>query len=265
MKQQKKPLKIKTIRKVKTSKRTELWYSQALRQFVQGVVNEVDEAVTKTATGSLVYDSANGLFYQALSVAIKRLIERKIDNIAQHIVRGFVRRANAQNQQETCTRIKQATGVDLSEFLKNTPKVAEKVEMATLANIQLIRSIHSQYLDKVQNIITQSALSGKLLKEIKSEIKEAGKITEKRALFIARDQMAKFNSALTQARHEEIGIKKYKWSTSGDERVRESHMANDGKVFSYDDPPETGHPGEDYNCRCVALPVFEYELTSTAT
>lgn len=30
-------------------------------------------------------------------------------------------------------------------------------------------------------------------------------------------------------------------------------MANDGHLFSWDDPPETGHPGADYNCRCQAL------------
>ena len=27
---------------------------------------------------------------------------------------------------------------------------------------------------------------------------------------------------------------------------------NDGKVFSWDSPPEGGHPGEDYGCRCEA-------------
>jgi hypothetical protein len=34
--------------------------------------------------------------------------------------------------------------------------------------------------------------------------------------------------------------------------VRPSHAANDGHVFAWDDPPPTGHPGEDYGCRCWA-------------
>lgn len=46
----------------------------------------------------------------------------------------------------------------------------------------------------------------------------------------------------------------YIWRTRGDEKVRPSHAANDGKIFSWDSPPPTGHPGEDYGCRCTAEP-----------
>jgi Phage Mu protein F like protein len=46
----------------------------------------------------------------------------------------------------------------------------------------------------------------------------------------------------------------YIWRTQEDSRVRPSHRANDGKVFAWDDPPPTGHPGEDFGCRCRAEP-----------
>jgi Phage Mu protein F like protein len=46
----------------------------------------------------------------------------------------------------------------------------------------------------------------------------------------------------------------YVWRTSQDEKVRSAHRANDGHLFNWSDPPETGHPGEDYNCRCEAIP-----------
>lgn len=36
--------------------------------------------------------------------------------------------------------------------------------------------------------------------------------------------------------------------------MRSTHAANTGKIFAWDNPPETGHPGEDYNCRCTAEP-----------
>ncbi len=42
----------------------------------------------------------------------------------------------------------------------------------------------------------------------------------------------------------------YIWRSQDDSRVRASHAQNDGKVFSWKNPPETGHPGEGYNCRC---------------
>jgi|GEM_PF-7116926 len=49
----------------------------------------------------------------------------------------------------------------------------------------------------------------------------------------------------------------YIWRTQGDEKVRGSHAANEGKVFSYANPPPTGNPGEEYGCRCFAEP---YEI-----
>jgi len=45
-------------------------------------------------------------------------------------------------------------------------------------------------------------------------------------------------------------------TTRGDDKVRPSHAANDGLIFSWDDPPPTGHPGGDYGCRCTAEPYY---------
>jgi hypothetical protein len=46
----------------------------------------------------------------------------------------------------------------------------------------------------------------------------------------------------------------YVWATVGDDKVRASHAANDGMIFSWDDPPSTGHPSEETGCRCSAEP-----------
>ncbi|PZQ46398.1 MAG: hypothetical protein DI551_05150 [Micavibrio aeruginosavorus] len=47
----------------------------------------------------------------------------------------------------------------------------------------------------------------------------------------------------------------YIWRTVGDEKVRGPHALRSGKRFLWGDPPEGGHPSEDYNCRCWAEPV----------
>lgn len=50
-----------------------------------------------------------------------------------------------------------------------------------------------------------------------------------------------------------IGIEGYEWQTMEDNRVRPSHAANNGKFFLWDKPnPETGKPGDQPNCRCLA-------------
>jgi len=45
------------------------------------------------------------------------------------------------------------------------------------------------------------------------------------------------------------------WHSQDDAKVRSDHAANNGKIFSWDNPPPTVHPGEDYNCRCQAAPI----------
>ena len=44
----------------------------------------------------------------------------------------------------------------------------------------------------------------------------------------------------------------YIWRTQDDGKVRPSHAGRNGKTFSWDDPPDGGHPGEAPNCRCSA-------------
>lgn len=219
------------------------------------------ERALQQPQGSFFMDDAEG--FKAIGAkALLAYLEKyeKTDRTSQveNIAQGFVSRGDAQNQAEVSTNLKNQTGVDLAGYLRNSPNIAEKVNAMTSANVQLIKSIRSQYLDKVQNAVTQALVSGSLNKDLTAQIKAIGQTTEKRAAFIARDQSSKLNAALTQARHEDLGVKKYMWSTAGDERVRDSHAEKDGQIFEYANPPaDTGHPGHDVNCRCVAIAVFD--------
>jgi uncharacterized protein HI_1407 len=206
-------------------------------------------------------DDASG--FQAISAqALLKVLEKyeKTDRTSQaeNIAQGFVNRGNIQNQAEVSTNLKNQTGIDLSAYLRNSPNIVERVNELTVSNIQLIKSIRTQYLDKVQNAVMQAMVQGTLNKDLAEQLKKLGEDVESRAMLIARDQSSKLNAALTRARHEDVGVTKYMWSTSGDERVRDSHAEKDGQVFEYANPPaDTGNPGHDVNCRCVAIAVFD--------
>jgi SPP1 gp7 family putative phage head morphogenesis protein len=51
-----------------------------------------------------------------------------------------------------------------------------------------------------------------------------------------------------------------------DARTRESHARLDGRVFAWDDPPLSdppdhhSHPGQIWNCRCVAMPILPSDI-----
>jgi SPP1 gp7 family putative phage head morphogenesis protein len=71
-------------------------------------------------------------------------------------------------------------------------------------------------------------------------------------------------SRFNRAAQRDAGVDSYRWQSMHDNRVRPEHEHLDGIEFDWDDPPlgadessngEDCHPGDDYNCRCVAVPV----------
>ena len=83
-------------------------------------------------------------------------------------------------------------------------------------------------------------------------VNKLGKQAVNKGRFFARDQMARFNKALTLATFRNAGVTKVRWMTCGDSRVRESHRMLNGKVFPIDAIPKEK---DDYNCRCGLVPV----------
>ena len=98
-------------------------------------------------------------------------------------------------------------------------------------------------------------------------------LTQKRALFIARQESNLLLAEYSKNNYIRTGIRKFEWQTAGDEKVRNypnnnlnggNHKYLDGQVFEFDKPPvinlitgERGLPGQAYNCRCVMVPVIE--------
>lgn len=124
-------------------------------------------------------------------------------------------------------------------------------------NAGLITSIGDEYFDQIRDVIVDAVRTGKTTREIAGLLRERYDVARSRARFIARDQIAKLNGQITQQRQTALGVTRYKWSTSLDERVRPTHRVLEGKIFSWSKPPSVGHPGQDYQCRCVAIPVLD--------
>ncbi len=125
------------------------------------------------------------------------------------------------------------------------------------ANVSLIKSLVGYQIDDIQKLLESSEATGLRVEELRKQIQDRFDVSKSKADLLARDQTLKLNGAITQARQRNAGVEKYVWTTSGDERVREEHAALEGQVFSWDNPPPPGHPGEDYQCRCTAFPILE--------
>lgn len=131
-------------------------------------------------------------------------------------------------------------------------------------NVALITSIPEQMLDQVYELVTEAQTTGRRVEDLASDIERRFDVARSRAELIARDQVGKANGDLVRARQEDAGVSRYVWSSSRDERTRRRHRELEGTVHAWDDPPvvdeRTGrreHPGGDYQCRCVAVPVID--------
>ena len=118
--------------------------------------------------------------------------------------------------------------------------------MARIAGEQnfIKRAIHKRIMDYVNGQTDTLDLT--------SITRVAYKAGDHMARMFARDQMQRFNKAITITTYETAGATKVKWVTSHDARVRETHKALDGRVFDIHDLPEEV---DDYNCRCGLIPV----------
>jgi SPP1 gp7 family putative phage head morphogenesis protein len=123
-------------------------------------------------------------------------------------------------------------------------------------------------IERLKEKTSENAVAGFRADRLAAVIKNESDLNTKKAKFLARQETSRFVSGYREAKYKQAGINSYIWSTSHDERVREDHRDLNGKVFSWDSPPivnkTTGarmHPGQDFNCRCLALPLVRIGIT----
>lgn len=196
---------------------------------------------------------------EAVRVAMKRvtralLTSRGLDTIVVRAAEGADKHSRAAWKLQAEALGLNPEGDDL--FL------AKRMRDFRAGNLRLIKSLCAEHVARVGKVLT-AAGRGTRVEEIARELQEATGAAKARAQLIARDQVLRVNSQLTQDRHRAAGIEEYTWSASRDVRVRKRHKELDGTRHRYDDPPivdeRTGaraHPGQWFQCRCVAVPIL---------
>ena len=124
-------------------------------------------------------------------------------------------------------------------------------------NVSYITKIRDDQVANIEQIIYRGVSKGQSVAEMREQILEVSDKSLNQADFIARDQTGTLLGQLTAERHKNAGIRAFRWSDSGDIKVRDSHAERNDKIFFYSDNPLL--PGEDYGCRCVAEMVDEFD------
>lgn len=162
----------------------------------------------------------------------------------------------------------------LMNELKN-PAIASSFYEQINQNAQLIKSLPLNFAQDFTHYASQEALKGRRSEYIAEDLKKKYRqLSQSRANLIARTEVSKVSTALTQARCNDLSIRWYVWRTSKDSRVRSAHMHMDGVLINWNDAPNpetlkgeksafgSYQAGCCPNCRCYAQPLVSTEEIS---
>lgn len=151
--------------------------------------------------------------------------------------------------------VSEEIGAGLRDVVGNTP-VGQVAQDVIYRQIQLMKSLPLEAADRVMDIqqrAMQAVIAGELPDQLYEMIMVSGDVAAGRARTIARTEIGRATSALTQARALAVGSEGYWWRIKG-AGTRDSHYKMRNKFVRWDSPPTldgmTGHAGCLPNCQC---------------
>lgn len=156
------------------------------------------------------------------------------------------------------------TGARIKDLIDNAP-LGSALKQALDDQVELITSLPLEAARRVHELTLEGLSNSTRASEIAKEILATGEVTKSRATLIARTEVGRTATKLTEVRSAAAGITHYIWRTSGDSDVRKSHKEMNGKVVAWAKMPTLSdgtvcHAGAIYNCRCYPEPIIpEYD------
>jgi SPP1 gp7 family putative phage head morphogenesis protein len=138
-----------------------------------------------------------------------------------------------------------------------------------------IEDFSAKQIRELREKLQKSVFAGNRHEHAVKTIQRSFGVTKAKAKFLASQETRLLVTQLKQMRYLDAGVSQYKWkSVAGTPAhpVRPRHRElNDesarGHLFRFDQPPVTSgagestrrnNPGQDYNCRCVAIPIVDF-------
>ena len=146
-----------------------------------------------------------------------------------------------------------------------TPKTKQIIAEECGQNLNLyVKGWANNNILELRQKVLANTFRGQRAENLVQILRDNYHVSESKAKFLARQETSMLMSKYRETRYKDIGSQKYRWSGAGDEREREDHKELNNKIFLWSDPPvvnrQTGkraHPGEDFNCRCVAVGIID--------
>ena len=214
------------------------------------ILTPLAEAVTPEFTAAT---SANQAF-----LAIER-IPQQLPIDPTEDVEFMLARMNAYHRRRMIQAFRSGLRIDISQVL-TSPQVDIFLRAKVSENVALLRTIPPRLQEGLQERLLGELRTAPFDRQrLRSLLQTEFRVQGYNLRRITRDQTNKTIGGLSEIRQRQVGVSRYTWRTAQDERVRPTHMLNNDRGFEWSQPPPiTGHPGNDIQCRCIALPVVEF-------
>ena len=199
-----------------------------------------------------------------LQKAVRKLVKRwkkNFNEAAPELAKWFAMSASRRSDKVLMKILKDA-GITVKFTMT---KAQRDVLRATVhANVSLIKSIPTQYLNQVEGIVMRSVQTGMGIGLLAKELEKSYGVTKRRAALIARDQNIKATSSLNRARQIELGVTDAIWMHShGGNEPRPTHVKMDGRRYSLAKGMWDSHErkwiqvGQLVNCKCTSKSIIK--------
>ena len=239
---------------VRTRRMDENEYMRVLKTaFADPMMTEIAAGVGEAASASTALERLDGIDWA----------KWQDDDLFVESVRLQSERLQTYHKDRLVQTFRTALSVDIRGALTE-PDIESFMTVWQEDNVRLVKTIperlHNDLLSQMRTTFAERPFDRAALESVlRTEFKSSGYNLRR----LTRDQTKKGIMGLTQARHRQLGIVEYRWATQRDERVRPTHATKDAQIYRWDTPPEdTGHPGNDVQCRCEARPIIPRRFES---
>ena len=224
-----------------------------ISRFWQFVHNPILEAI-QSSTYSLKQSSGKMKIDNSAISDIERLLDeydlRILQNNLKTQIHRYMKQAYEKGSIKACSDVTML-GFPLS--FEPYPVDFRALDVLVDNNFSLVKDANAYMKKEMLRHISNGILEGKGIYKIQRDLRKTISLTKTRATMIARTEVIRSYTQGAINQYKKVGIKKFRWICSYDERTCERCSSLDGKVFKVG----AEQPPLHVNCRCTIAPIVE--------
>lgn len=254
----------------------QLQYAGELRRLVEKMRNETEREIKKffgTPVAEKYFIADAGIADSAQSMINKlkskffKIFSEKAFEFTEKMAEKTVR-SSAIALESSFEKLVESRAINMNFIPK---ELKQGIKSVINENVSLITGISEEYFKNITSAVMTSITTGGGVDSLIKNLKRKYELTDTKARNIAFDQTRKAYNAINKQRMTAVGYDEFEWLHSGGGmHPRKSHLAMNGKIYSFDklpvinqeqvdkgyEAPVHGIPGQAINCGCTMIPVY---------